>query len=173
MKKLFIASVMVLALSFSASLKAQEKVGLVDIQKALNEVEEGKSAKARLKSEFDQKQKSLDALQNDLKNMKDNLEKQKVALSQDAMKQKENEYRDKFVELQKKLAEFRGELQQKEAQYTGDIINRLKQVVQEVGAKDKYTLIFEKAQESVLYAPNATDLTPQVISTFNSKPKGK
>ena len=105
--------------------------------------------------------------------MKDNLEKQKVALSQDAMKQKENEYRDKFVELQKKLAEFRGELQQKETQYTGDIINRLKQVVQEVGAKDKYTLIFEKAQESVLYAPTATDLTPQVISAFNSKPKGK
>ena len=66
MKKLFIASVMALALTFGASVKAQEKIGLVDIQKALNEVEEGKSAKAKLKAECDQKQKSLDALQNDL-----------------------------------------------------------------------------------------------------------
>lgn len=170
MKKILIALVVLSTLGLGKMAVAQEKVGLLDLQKALNEVEEGKAAKARLKSEFDQKQKTLDALQNDLKAMKENLEKQKLVLSQDALKQKEVEYRDKFIELQKKLAEFRGELQQKEAQYTGDIIIALKQLVGELGARDKYTLIFEKGQDVVLYAPNATDLTPALIQLYNSKP---
>ncbi len=175
MKKLItVASVLLVLVGFSTTpLKAQEvKVGLVDFQKALNEVEEGKAAKARLKSEFDQKQKSLDALQTDLKNKKDELEKQKLVLSQDAMQQKENEYRGKFMELQKKLTDFRMELQQKEADYTGNILNSLRQIVQEIGNKDKYTLIFEKGQDVVLFAPTANDLTGQIISTYNSRPKG-
>lgn len=173
MKKLLITAVLLTSVLAGHSLMAQEKIGLVDLQRALNEVEEGKAAKARLKSEFDAKQKTLDALQNDLKAMKDNLEKQKMVLSQDALKQKEIEYRDKFVELQKKLAEFRGELQQKEAQYTGDIIMALKQLVGEVAAKDKYTLVFEKGQDVVLYAPTASDLTPALIQLYNSKPRKK
>ena len=105
--------------------------------------------------------------------MKDNLEKQKLALSQEALKQKENEYRDKFVELQKKLAEFRGELQQKESQYTGSIITELRQIVQEIGAKDKYNLVFERGQDVLLYASGATDLTPQIITIYNSRPHKK
>jgi len=173
MKKILIAVGILGTLVLGKAATAQEKIGLLDLQKALNEVEEGKAAKARLKTEFDQKQKTLDALQNDLKAMKDNLEKQKLVLSQDALKQKEIEYRDKFIELQKKLAEFRGELQQKEAQYTGDIIIALKQLVGELGARDKYTLIFEKGQDVVLYAPTATDLTPALIQLYNSKPHPK
>jgi len=174
MKKLFLVLALVLSVGASKAVLAQDlKVGVVDFQKALNEVEEGKAAKARLKSEFDQKQKTLDALQNELKSMKDNLEKQKLALSQEALKQKENEYRDKFVELQKKLAEFRGELQQKESQYTGSIITELRQIVQEIGAKDKYNLVFERGQDVLLYASGATDLTPQIITIYNSRPHKK
>lgn len=171
MKRILIVAVLISSVMLGRGAIAQEKVGLVDLQKALNEVEEGKAAKARLKAEFDAKQKTLDALQNDLKAMKDNLEKQKLVLSQDALKQKEIEYRDKFIELQKKLAEFRADLQQKEAQYTGDIIIALKKLVSEVGARDKYTLVFEKGQDVVLYAPTSTDITPALIQLYNSKPR--
>ncbi len=174
MKK-WLVVLMVLVLSASAhQLMAQEmKIGLVDLQKALNDSEEGKASKAKLKAEFDAKQKTLDALQNELKILKDALEKQKLVLSQEALKQKENEYRDKFIELQKKLAEARGELQQKEAQYTGEIINQMRQIVQQVGAQEKFTLVFERGQDVILYAPTAIDLTPKVIAAYNSRPKGK
>lgn len=172
MKKLSLFIVALFVLLTTQHVIAQEvKFGLVDFQRALNETQEGKAAKARLKSEFDLKQKELDGVQNSLKVMKDGLEKQKLALSADAMKQKEGEYRDKFIELQKKLADFRTELQQKELQYTGDIITGLRKIVQEIGAKDKYTLIFERGQDVILYAPTATDLTTQLIAAYNTRPK--
>lgn len=146
----------------------QLKIGLVDFQKALNDVEEGKRAKASLKAQFDQKQGALTAKQDQLKSLKDQLETQRAALSAEVMKQKEAEYRDKFLDLQKTLGQFRNEIATKEAELTQSIIIRLRRVVQSVGQKENYSLIFETSQDAVLYAPGATDLTSQVVAAFNS-----
>ena len=42
------------------------KLGYVDLQRALNETEDGKKAKSNLKKVFDQKQKELDEQQEQL-----------------------------------------------------------------------------------------------------------
>ena len=42
---------------------AQVKIGVVDLQRAINETEDGRQAKRRLKKLFDERQKSLDAKQ--------------------------------------------------------------------------------------------------------------
>src|SRR5215831_10171941 len=116
----------VLFFSLQAVAHAQAlKIGLVDFQRALNEVEEGKRAKAQLKAQFDQKQNALTAKQDSLKALKDQLETQKAALSTDAMKQKEAEYRDKFLDLQKTLGQFRNEIATKESEMTQGIITKM------------------------------------------------
>jgi Outer membrane protein len=169
MKRWKLSLAAVLFFSLQAVAHAQNlKIGLVDFQRALNEVEEGKRAKAALKAQFDQKQNSLTAKQESLKTLKDQLETQRAALSADAIKKKEAEYRDQFLELQKTLAMYRNEMATKEAELTQTIVKRLRNVVASIGAKDGYNLIFEASQDALLYAPNATDLTPQVISGFNS-----
>jgi len=44
-----------------AAARAEQKIGYVDLQRALNEVEEGKTAKALLQKDFAEKQKQLDS----------------------------------------------------------------------------------------------------------------
>lgn len=144
------------------------KIGLVDFQKALNDVEEGKRAKASLKAQFEQKQNALTAKQDSLKALKDQLETQRTTLNPDAMKAKEAEYRDKFLDLQKTLTQFRSEIATKEAEMTQNIIVKMRGIVQGVGQKGGYNLIFESSQDAVLYAPGATDLTAQVVAAYNS-----
>src|SRR5262245_28424487 len=77
---------------------ADLKLGYVDLQRALNEVDEGKTAKASLKREFDQKQKLLDEKQEELKRMKADLDKQSVVMAEDAKKEKQGELDRKFIE---------------------------------------------------------------------------
>ena len=55
--------------------QAQEKIAFVDLQRALEETKDGQAAKNRLKSDFDQKQKELDAKQEELKKMKEDFDK--------------------------------------------------------------------------------------------------
>jgi len=62
-----------LLLGASTALADEMKIGFVDMQRALNETEDGRKAKAQLKKVFDQKQKELDEQQEQLKKDIDDL----------------------------------------------------------------------------------------------------
>lgn len=169
MKRFLTLMAMLLLCTTTAPAMAQSlKIGLVDFQRALNEVEEGKRAKAGLQNQFKSKQDALNAKQEELKKLKEEIETKRAALSADAMRQKEAAYRDKFLDLQKTLAQFRQEMATKEAEMTQGIVAKLKKTVDKIGASEGYTIIFEASQDTVLYAKQATDLTGKVISAFNS-----
>ena len=68
-----------LALAVPAS--ADIKVGIVDLQRALNESAAGKKAKEQFKGEFDKTQNALKGEKDRLDRMKDDLDKQSVVLS--------------------------------------------------------------------------------------------
>src|SRR5690348_13938167 len=71
--------------------RAEQKIAYVDLQRALEETEEGKHAKAKLKTDFEKKQKELDARQEELKKMKADLDKQSSILKPEALAQKQQE----------------------------------------------------------------------------------
>lgn len=162
-------SLIALITIWSGSAVAQDlKIGLVDFQEALNQVEEGKRAKAQLKAQFEAKQKALTDKQNALKSLKDQLETQRAALSGEAMKAKEAEYRDKFLDLQKTLGEARNEMATKEAEMTQTIVQKMRGTVSNVGQKEGFNLIFETSGDAILYAPQAVNLTSKVVQAYNS-----
>jgi len=183
MKKTLIALVALAALFTAPIAKAADqpksagpegmKFGTVDFNRALNETEEGKAAKNTLQAEFKERQQKLDIVQNELKKMKEDLDKQRLILSQDALKAKEDEYRNKFMELQQKLGTFKQEMAQKEGSLTAGLLEKLRDLVKDIGAKENYTMILEKSQDVVLYAPTVNDLTDRIIQLCNSSPKAK
>ena len=105
---------------------AQEKIALVSLQKALNDVNEGKQVKATLKADFDAKQKQLESLKTELKKMRDDLDKQKMVLSEDALKTKAGEMQTKFMDLQNRAVQYENELKKKEAENADRILAHLK-----------------------------------------------
>lgn len=155
----------------SPTLHAAEglKIGLVDFQKSINSVEQGKRAKESLKVEFDTKQKKLDLQQEELKKLREDFDKQKLALSEQAAREKEKQFNDKYMELQKNIATYRQDIAAREAKMTGQIIQNLKQIVGEIGKSEKYTLVVERSQDAVLYAESQDDLTDRVIATYNKR----
>jgi outer membrane protein len=149
------------------------KFGYVDFQKALNDVEEGKKAKAMLKSEFDEKQKKLDQVQNELQAMKTDLDKQRLILSADALKAKQEEFTKKYMDLQQKVAAYKEEIAGKEMKLTGDILAVVHRLVRDIGEKEGYTMILEKSQDIVIYSPKDADLTERIIKEYNGMPKDR
>jgi outer membrane protein len=82
MRHVTVLAALALAIAVPQAVRAAEqKIGYVNLQQAVSEVEEGKAARDALKKEFDQKQKMLDDKQNELKRMKDDLDKQMVVMS--------------------------------------------------------------------------------------------
>lgn len=147
---------------------AEMRLAVVDLQRALNETEDGQQAKAKLQRVFKLKQESLDTRQKDLKKMKDEIEKQRKVLSPAALQQRMEEYQKTFVELQSVYVEYQKELAQKEGEVTKDILDQMQVILRRIGQSEGYTLILERNEGGVVWVPTHLDLTDRVIQAYNA-----
>ncbi len=168
----FIAVFMTASLAFSAA-SAQNKIAFVDMQRALLEVDEGKSAKATLEKLKGDKQKELDGQQDALRKLQSEFEAQKAFMKEDVRRSKEEEFRTKLGELQLTYAKLQKELAGKEAELTKDIFARMAKILNKMGQDQKWTMIFEKTESSILWAEPSLDLTNELIRRYNGGEGGK
>jgi len=147
---------------------AQVRIAVVDLQRALNETEDGRRAKARLKRLFKQRQEELDKRQAELKALKEEIEKNLEVWSAQTKQKRIEEYQKAFIELQSTYVEYQRELAEKEAQETSQIIARMQAILRRIGQAEGYTLILERNEGGVVWVPGNLDLTDVVIQRYNA-----
>jgi outer membrane protein len=158
-----------LVASYAPTLYAQVRIAVVDLQRALNETEDGRQAQARLKKLSKRRQTELDAAQEKLKKMKDDIEKQKSVLNRDALQKRVDEYQAAFMELQTQYVEYQRELASKEAELTKRILDRMQEILRRIGQTEGYTLIVEVNEGGVVWVPSNLDVTDTLIQRYNSE----
>jgi len=144
------------------------KIAVVDLQRAINETEDGRKAKDRLKKLFESRQQGLDKKQQELKKLKDELDTQKNVLSRDALETKVESYQKQLVELQQVYVEYQRELAEKEGELTKGIVERMERILRRIGQTDGYSMIVERGEAGVIYVPTNLDLTDVVIQRYNA-----
>ena len=155
------------ALATRAASAQSMKIGYVDVQRAVQEVEEGKAARTRLQAELAQKRADLDKKRADLEKMKTDYDKQAPVLSEDAKRQKQEQLQKAFVDAQQAATQMQEELSGKEQEAMQSISKRLLQVVAELSDKENFTFVLDKA--ALLYAPAASDMTNEVVRRYNER----
>jgi outer membrane protein len=157
------------AVGIATQARAQDlKIGYVDMQRAINETSEGQSAKKRLKSMFDVKQKELDEKQTELKKLKEDLDKQRTILKQDVLSQREKDLQEKFVQLQATYVRLQKELSEREGVMMKEIVGKMSGVIAQIAQQENFTLVLEKTESSILWAKPSLDITNEVIRRYNS-----
>jgi outer membrane protein len=150
------------------------KIGCIDFQKVLNESDIGKKAKSDLESLVRSKQSVIDEKGRIIDKMKSDLEKQASVLSEDAKKSKEEELEKLAREYQRLVQDSQTEVKKKELELTDGIIKEIREVVENIGEEEGYTLIMEKGGGIVLYCRKDNDITDAVMKKYNqSKTKTK
>lgn len=153
----------------SGQKKDEVLIGYVNLQRAILEVEEGKRAKAQLKTTFEKKQAELQKREAELMKLKEALEREASAASDAANRQKVIEFQNKMMELQKVFMEEQKGLAELEQKELSGITNKMRGVIDEIGKAGGYTLILEVQDSRLLYAKTHLDLTNEVIRKYNSK----
>jgi outer membrane protein len=148
--------------------QAEVKLAFVDMQRALLEVDEGKKAKGTLEKMKSDKQRQLDGEQEALKKAKGDFDTQKAMMKEDVRRQREEELAEKLGRLQMLYATLQKELAAKEAELTKEIFKRMAKILEKMGREQKWTMIFEKTESSVLWAEQSLDLTNELIRRYNA-----
>jgi len=165
-------TVLFIVLTSGAAAAQEAKIGFVDMERALNETDDGKKAKSKLQGLFKKKQDELDKKQEEFKTAKEELDKQKVMLKPEVQRAREKELQDRFVELQALYVKLQKELTQSEAAATKDIFKRLQTIIGRIAKKEGFTMVLEKSESRILWAQPSLDLTNEVIRSYNAG-KGK
>jgi outer membrane protein len=150
------------------SVSAQAKIAVVDLQRAINETEEGRKAKANLKKLFESRQQGLDKKQEELKKLKDEIESQKNVLARDVLEKRVESYQKQLMELQQVYVDYQRELAEKEGELTKVIIERMEKILRRIGQAEGYAMIVERNEAGVIFAPTNLDLTDVVIQRYNA-----
>ena len=164
--KLF-AAIILGSFAMPALALADTKVAYVDLQRALEETEDGKKAKAKLKSDFDRKQKELDDKQEELKRLKEAFDKKAQLMKPEALQKEQKDLQDRFVELQSIYNRLQKDLAGKEQEATRGIFGKLQVVVGKIAERDHFSVVLEK-NASVVYGQPSLEITNEVIRMYNA-----
>jgi outer membrane protein len=171
MNKLFASTLLLTSFILPSIALAESKYAFVDLQRALEETEDGKKAKAKLKADFDRKQKELDEKQEDLKKMKEAFDKKAQLMKPEALQKEQKELQDRFIELQNIYARLQKDLAQKEQEATRGIFGKLQSVVGKIAEREKFAMVLEK-NAAVVWGQPSLDITNEVIRMYNSDAGG-
>ncbi len=152
---------------------AEMKIGVVDLQKAMELSEEGGKAKALFQKKVERIQKDLKAKQDELAKLKEDLERQSVLLSEEARLEKQSSYQNSLKEFKRLYEDAQDELRREDAKLSERIIKELRKVIDGYGKKEGFDLILEKNQSAVLYRSSKLDITSDIIKLYNESKRGK
>jgi outer membrane protein len=157
----------------ASSAGAQMKVGVVDLQKAMELSEEGQKAKAQFQKKVESVQQDLKTKQDELNLMKDEIERQSMLLSNEARLEKQNTYQLGLKDFKRLYEDAQEELRREDAKLSERIIKELQGVIEKFGEKEKFDLILEKTQSAVMFRDSKLDITNKVIILYDESKKGK
>src|SRR5256886_174056 len=164
----FLIAFLLATSAIAAAARAQPmKLAYVDVQRAIQETDEGKAARTRLKGEFDQRRAQIDRKSADLEKMQQEYEKQAPVLSDEAKRKKQEEFQKAVIEARKSAGDLQEDMSRQEQQAMGSILQRLQQVVAEIAERESLSFVMDKG--TLLYAPLPADITNEVVRRYNDK----
>jgi outer membrane protein len=145
------------------------KIGVVDIDQAVSSTDEGKAAR----EEFARKQREAEAkiqpLLDRYKALEEELKAKKFVLSDEALFQKQLDLVEMRNQIQGKMKELEGQMKVDQKRLEGPLIQKLSQIIEDVGKSQGFTLIIRRGAPGVLYTREALDITDIVIERYNKK----
>src|SRR4029077_12358272 len=92
-----------------AARAAEQKIAVVDVQRAVMQTEDGLRAQATLKKLFDSRQQELNRKQQELAKQREEIEKQAKVISKEALQRRLDDWQKQMLELQSTFVEYNKE----------------------------------------------------------------
>ena len=160
-----IAAVLSLAAPASQAL-AELKVGYVNAVRVIEEAPQGVTALRKLEAEFSQRDKELVALQNKIRQIDDELQKNLPVQKEADRRTREREALTLKRELKRATAEFREDYNQRRNDELAVLQQLVRRAILDIAKQEKYDLVLH---EGTVYASDSIDITEKVLKKLGKQ----
>ena len=143
-----------------------EKIGVINMQKIILTVEEGKKARTQLEKEIKEKEAQFLKQKEELDKMNRDWQNQSALLSEEARLKKQQEFQSRFMELRNAEMTFQGEIKQKEQKATSEIASKAASIARNLAEKQNLQVVFEANSAGLVWVDQPVDLTEEVIMLY-------
>ena len=141
---------------------SEQKIGIVDMQRAVSETKEGVAARADIFKKTELLNGELRAIQGDFSKLKNELDKDGASMKAEARAEKERQLQQKARDFQKRQRDAQEEVKQMEADMLQKIVGRLSELMKKIGEEGDYAAIIEQGA-GVKYFSKKADITSILI----------
>jgi outer membrane protein len=151
------------------SVFAADKIGFINTREIISNSNAGKKATTEFKALADKKAAPVKSLENEIRKMKDELDKQGSVMSDSVRRDKEAAFQKKMRDHQLMAQDVTDELQRRDQEMAQKMIPEILKVVRAIAEKEKYTLVIDVATVPVPYFTKENDFSKRVIEEYNKK----
>jgi len=169
MKKICLFSLCLLLSLPGFAFSQDIKIGVVNLQKVLEESEPGQKALKKLESEYEEMRSELDSKKQAIDQMRKKIQEQSLVLSQEAESNKKSELNKKMRNFQSLYQRYNQKIRKKEQELKQPIIKKIVDIIDKYGKNNNYTLILDKQNSGVVYNMDTLEITQEILSRLNKK----
>ena len=151
-----------------ASAPGVTKIGVINVERLVQESALGKEAFSRVKKLNDQKKDEGDKLQKELRDMEQKLADQGTSLADDKREALQKSYQEKAIAFKRFQDDANRDLEASQKKELSELERRVFPVINQVGKDKGFTMIFNKFQSGLVYADDGIDITDEVLKLFNT-----
>ncbi len=147
------------------------KVGIVSIQDAIANTNEGKKELEALQQKYAPRQAALQGQNDELENMKKQLQAQGDKLSEEERNSRVRSATEKQKNLQRSAEDFQNEVQQAEQEILNRLGKKMLDVLEKYAKTNGYAVVMDVSnpQTPVLYANPGTNITKSLVDAYNAE----
>jgi outer membrane protein len=168
-RTIVLLSALALAVIGTAATDEPIKIGVVDLEQAITSTDEGKAAREELARKQREAEAQLAPLYERYKGLEDDLKAKKFVLSDEALFQKQLDLAEIRNQIENKLKEIEGQLKVDKFRIQEPLVTKLKEIIDDAGREEGFTLILQRGAAGVIYSREALDITDLIIAKYNKK----
>jgi outer membrane protein len=155
----------------AAGAPAGTKVAIVNIQEAIANTNEGKKELDALQQRFSPKQAELKTQNDEVENLKKQLQAQGDKLSDDERNNRVKTIEVKQKSLQRNFEDAQNEFQQAEQEVVNRLGKKMLEVLEKYAKANGYAMILDVSnpQTPVLYASPGANITKELVEAYNTE----
>ena len=155
----------------AASPASGNKVGIVSIQDAIANTNEGKKELEALQQKFSPRQAALQSQNDELENLKKQLQAQGDKLSDEERNNRVRSATEKQKTLQRNYEDFQNEVQTAEQEILNRLGKKMLDVLEKYARANGYAVVMDVSnpQTPILYANPGTNITKNLIEAYNAE----
>lgn len=161
-----------IALCAVAVSQAELKLGYINSEAIFAEYEGTKQAQEKFNKEVAVWEQNASKKQQEIKDLKEQIDKQSLLLSNERKKALEDSLNQKMVEYQKFLQENFGQdgkALKKNEELTKPIIEKINRIITQIAKEENYDFIFDARAGGIVHAKKVFDLNQRVLEALNKE----